>query len=44
VENQRHWEGTLAGFSEGIISIEANGKTVRFPFDQVKKAHLKFEW
>ena len=44
VENQRHWEGTLAGLSEGVISLEANGKTVRFPFDQVEKANLKFEW
>lgn len=44
VENQRHWEGVLAGFSEGIISLEANGKTIRFPLEQVEKANLKFEW
>lgn len=44
VENQRHWEGTLAGFSEGVISLEANGRTIRFPFEQVEKANLKFEW
>lgn len=45
VENQRHWEGTLAGFEEGVISLEAGpGKTVRFRFDQVDRANLKFEW
>ena len=45
VENQRNWEGTLAGFSEGVITLEpAGGKTVRFRFDQVAKANLKFEW
>src|SRR6516162_4888705 len=28
VENQRNWEGTLAGFSEGVITLEpAGGKT-----------------
>jgi ribosome maturation factor RimP len=45
VENQRHWEGTLAGFEDGVISLNAEGgKTVRFRFDQVDKANLKFEW
>ena len=23
VENQRHWEGTLAGFADGVISLDA---------------------
>jgi ribosome maturation factor RimP len=44
MENRRHWEGTLAGFSDGVISLEANGQTLQFRFDQVQKAHLKFEW
>jgi ribosome maturation factor RimP len=45
VENQRNWEGTLAGFSEGVITLEpAGGKTVRIRLDQVAKANLKFEW
>lgn len=44
VENQRHWEGTLAGFEDGVISLEASGKTVRFRHEQVEKANLKFEW
>ncbi len=45
VENSRHWSGTLSGFTEGIIALEHSpGRTLRFPFDQVEKANLKFEW
>ncbi|HLK63591.1 MAG TPA: ribosome maturation factor RimP [Bryobacteraceae bacterium] len=45
VEGRRNWEGKLAGFENGDVALEmAPGKTVRFPFDQVQKANLKFEW
>jgi ribosome maturation factor RimP len=45
VENQKRWEGTLAGISDGMIALEAAaGKTIRFAFTQVEKANLKFEW
>jgi ribosome maturation factor RimP len=45
VENQRRWEGKLAGFSDGIVTLEPSaGKTVRFALSQVEKANLKFEW
>jgi len=44
VENQSHWEGTLAGFADGIVSLDAAGRLIRFPFEQVQKANLKFEW
>ena len=45
VEGRRHWEGTIAGLDNGDVSIETPaGKTIRFPFEQVEKAHLKFEW
>jgi ribosome maturation factor RimP len=44
VESQRHWEGTLSAFQNGEITLDANGKTIRFPIDQVEKANLKFEW
>ena len=44
VENQRHWEGTLAGFADGIVSLDADGRQIRFPLEQVTKANLKFEW
>jgi ribosome maturation factor RimP len=44
VENQRHWEGTLAGFDDGVIRLDAAGREIRFPFEPVEKANLKFEW
>jgi ribosome maturation factor RimP len=45
LEGRRNWDGTLAGFENGEISLETQpGKTIRFPFDQVQKANLKFEW
>jgi len=45
VENQRQWEGVLAGISEGMVALEPSaGKLVRIPFAQIQKANLKFEW
>ena len=45
VENQRRWEGALAGFSEGVVTLQpAAGKVIHFPLAQVEKANLKFEW
>jgi ribosome maturation factor RimP len=45
VENQRRWEGKLAGFSEGIVALEATaGKVIHFPLTQIEKANLKFDW
>ncbi|MGD0497775.1 MAG: ribosome maturation factor RimP [Bryobacteraceae bacterium] len=45
VEGRRNWEGTLAGFEEGSVALETQpGTTLRFPFEQVRKARLKFEW
>jgi ribosome maturation factor RimP len=45
VQNQCYWEGTLAGFCDGWVTLEpAPGKQVRFDLRQVKKANLKFEW
>lgn len=49
VEGRRAWEGTLAGLVESptgsLVALEvAQGQTVQFPFEQVQKANLKFEW
>lgn len=45
VENQRRWEGKLAGFSEGMVALEPSaGRIIQFPLTQVEKANLKFEW
>ncbi len=45
VENQRRWEGKLAGSAEGIVELEPSaGRVIRFPLTLVEKANLKFEW
>ena len=45
VDGRRNWDGTIAGFEDGSVHIETQpGKTMQFPFDQVQKANLKFEW
>jgi ribosome maturation factor RimP len=50
VENQRRWEGKLAGISQGVVALEiaapepAAGRVIHFPLDQVQKANLKFDW
>ena len=45
VEGRRNWEGTLAGLEDGMIRLDLDrGDPVRFPFEKVEKANLKFEW
>lgn len=56
VENQRRWEGKLAGISQGIVALEvavapevaaanpSEGRVIHFPLGQVQKANLKFDW
>jgi ribosome maturation factor RimP len=44
-DGRRNWEGTLAGLDDGAAALETEaGTTMRFPFDQIQKANLKFEW
>lgn len=45
LQQRRRWEGVLAGFAEGIITLEpAPGQKICIPLEQVEKANLKFEW
>src|SRR5215470_6079231 len=45
VEGRKNWEGTLAGLAGGAVIVEVEpGKTRQFPFEQIQKANLKFEW
>jgi ribosome maturation factor RimP len=45
VENQRRWEGRLAGISDGVVALEpSTGRVIHFPLDQIQKANLKFDW
>jgi ribosome maturation factor RimP len=45
VENQRNWEGKLAGLENSTVSLEVGAdRVLRFPLSQVERANLKFEW
>jgi ribosome maturation factor RimP len=45
VDGRRNWDGTLAGFENGVIALEtAPGTIMHFPLAGVQKANLKFEW
>jgi ribosome maturation factor RimP len=45
IENQKRWEGTLAGVTGGVILLEPSpGKQIQVPLDEVERANLKFEW
>ena len=45
VEGRRNWDGTLAGFEDGIVALEtAPGTIQHFPLAGIQKANLKFEW
>ena len=45
VEGRKNWEGTLSGFADGAAIMEIEpGQTRQFPFTQIQKANLKFEW
>jgi ribosome maturation factor RimP len=45
VSSKTHMEGRLAGFSNGVITLEqAQGESVQIDLKQLKKANLKFEW
>jgi ribosome maturation factor RimP len=45
IAGRRNWEGTLAGLEDGQIVLDVEpAPRIRFPFEQVQKANLKFEW
>ena len=45
LENQRRWEGVLAGIEDDCVVLEtASGKIIRARMDAIEKANLKFEW
>jgi ribosome maturation factor RimP len=43
VENSSFYEGRLAGCSEGVVSLDVNGRMVSLPFAAIRKAHLVVE-
>jgi ribosome maturation factor RimP len=41
----KHFEGRISSAHDQTIAVElAGGRQVSFPFDQVDRANLKFEW
>jgi ribosome maturation factor RimP len=43
VENARFFEGRLAGYAEGRVKIEVQGRIVEVPFAGIRKANLVVE-
>ena len=47
VENEKYFEGRLAGFADGKVRMELKGKvsrTVEVPLEKIRKAHLVVEF
>ena len=43
VENQKFFEGRLAGFADGKVQIEVKGRVIALPVEGIRKAHLVVE-
>ncbi|HXZ20816.1 MAG TPA: ribosome maturation factor RimP [Candidatus Acidoferrales bacterium] len=43
VENVTFFEGRLAGYKDGRVQLEANGRVVELPFEWIRKAQLVVE-
>ena len=44
VENEKYFEGRLAGFVDGKVRLELKGKTVELPLEKIRKANLMVEF
>jgi ribosome maturation factor RimP len=44
VENQKFFEGRLAGFSDGKVQIEVKGRVIALPMEGIRKANLVVEF
>lgn len=40
VEGRKNFTGTLAGLSDGIVHLEASGKTIAIPYEDIHRARL----
>src|SRR5688500_15091564 len=40
VDNQKFFEGRLAGYTDGKVRIDVNGRTIELPFAWIRKANL----
>jgi ribosome maturation factor RimP len=44
VENQKFFEGRLAGFADGKVQIEVKGRVIAVPMEGIRKANLVVEF
>jgi ribosome maturation factor RimP len=43
VENAKFFEGRLAGYADGLVKIEVQGRLIELPFAGIRKANLVVE-
>ena len=43
VENQKYWEGRLAGHDNGVVKLAVRDREVAVPYNQIRKANLVVE-
>ena len=43
VENQKYWEGRLAGHDNGMVKLSVRDREVAVPYNQIRKANLVVE-
>ena len=43
VEERNFFEGRLAGFADGMVQLEVDGRVLALPFDWIRKAQLVVE-
>ncbi len=43
VETRNFFEGRLAGFADGMVQLEVDGRVLALPFDWIRKAQLVVE-
>jgi ribosome maturation factor RimP len=44
IENQKFFEGRLAGFADGKVQIEVKGRVLALPMEGIRKANLVVEF
>ena len=40
-DGRSNWTGILQGFEDGAVVLDVDGQTVRLPYENIKKAHVK---
>jgi len=43
IENQKYWEGRLAGENNGIVKLAVRDREVTVPYNRIRKANLVVE-